>query len=74
MAKFSKKLAVSNFENIIFENGASCHCCSVISKLYFQKYHTVFEIFVNFVIQKFLRIATVAKHFNHQLQCNQNLV
>ena len=32
---------------------ASCHCCSVVSKLYFRKHYTVF---VNFVIQKFLRI------------------
>ena len=55
MVKF---LAVSNFENSILKRSkglASCRCCSVISKL-FQKHHTVFKIFVNFVIRKFLHI------------------
>ena len=32
------------------------HYCSVISKLYFRKHHKIFEIFVNFVFRKFLRI------------------
>ena len=39
------------------------HCHSVISKFYFRKHHTVFEFFVNFVIQKFLCIRCIVKYF-----------
>ena len=58
--KFSKKLGGQQFRKQYFRKWrkglASCHCCSVISKLYFRKHYTVFEIFVNFIIRKFLRI------------------
>ena len=54
MTKCSKKLAVKDFENTIFENEAGIQlaiiCKLVISKFYFQKYRTVFKIFINVTV------------------------
>ena len=57
MENYLKKSAIRDFGNNIFKNQAgiyiaSCHCSSVILKLYFQKCPTVFKIFVKIVIQK----------------------
>ena len=69
MAKFSKKFSCQQFQKQYFRKWskglASCHCCSVILKLYFQKHHTVFEIFVKFCC---LKISTYTASKNQMLK------